>query len=395
MNETVQVTGLGAVCATGKNVPECMETMYAGQRNPQAPQLFNVDMKDPFPVFEVQCPLPFDEDPGIVRSNRLLFKAVQEALSMANLNLSEQKNTRIGVCLGTTVACTLNNEPYYRSYRKEELPDSSSIITYLKNNPALFLARQLKCNGPVLTVTNACSSGTDAIGMAMQWLLQDRCDIVIAGGTDELCRTSYLGFASLQVTSPLPCRPFDAERRGLNLGEGAGVLIMEKKETVEKRNAKVLAYLCGYGTCADAYHMTAPHPDGIGLRKALSFVFRQAGKKYEDISFINTHGTSTIANDQVEGSVLCDIFGKNIPIVSTKAYTGHTLGAAGGLETVFTICSLLDEKIPGTAGFQTFDPKCGIEPANETMPVHGNIALSTSLAFGGINSAVLIKRKDQ
>ena len=395
MNETVQVTGLGAVCATGKNVPECMETMYAGQRNPQAPQLFNVDMKDPFPVFEVQCPLPFDEDPDVIRSNRLLFKAVQEALSMADLNLSEQKNTRIGVCLGTTVACTLNNETYYRSYRKGELPDSGCIKIYLKNNPALFLAKQLGCSGPVSTVTNACSSGTDAIGMAMQWLMQDRCDIVIAGGTDELCRTSYLGFASLQVTSPLPCRPFDAERRGLNLGEGAGVIIMEKKEVVERRNAKALAHICGYGTCTDAYHLTAPHPDGTGLRKALASAFKQAEEKYQDVSFINAHGTSTITNDQVEGSVLRDIFGKNIQVVSTKSYTGHTLGAAGGLEIVFTIGSLLDGKIPGTAGFHTFDPKCGLEPVKETIPIQGNTALSTSLAFGGINSALLVKRAAQ
>jgi len=392
MNENVQVTGLGAICAAGNDVFECMETMYAGHRKPQAPQLFKVDMENPLPVFEVQYPLPFDEDPEVNRSNRLLIKAVQEGLSMADIKVPEHKNVRIGVCLGTTVACTLNNEPYYRSYRKGELPDSSGIKTFLKNNPALFLANYLKCSGPALTVTNACSSGTDAIGIAMQWLLQDRCDIVIAGGTDELCRTSYLGFISLQVTSPLPCRPFDAERRGLNLGEGAGVVIMEKKETAKRRNAKALAYICGYGTCTDAYHLTAPHPEGIGLRKALASVFKQTGEKHKDISFINAHGTSTINNDQVEGSVLCDIFGKNIPVVSTKSYTGHTLGAAGGLEAVFTIGSLLDGKIPGTAGFQTFDPKCGLEPVKETILIKGNTALSTSLAFGGINSALLVKR---
>lgn len=391
MNMGIQVTGLGAVCAAGTDAPECMETMYAGLRNPQAPALFHVHMEDPFPVFEVQGSLPHDNDPGIIRSNRLLLKAVQEALTMADLSISEPNDTRIGVCLGTTVACTLNNESYYRSYRNGELPDSGGIQTYLNNNPALFIAQLLECSGPVSTITNACSSGTDAIGMAMHWLMQDRCDIVIAGGTDELCRTSYLGFVSLQVTSPLPCRPFDAERKGLNLGEGAGVVVMEKSKSAIRRNVKPLANICGYGTCSDAYHLTAPHPKGTGLRKALNLALKEAGVTCRNISFINAHGTSTINNDQVEGTVICDLFGRDTPVVSTKAYTGHTLGAAGGLEIVFTICSLLDGKIPGTAGFRQFDPKCGIEPIRETMPIQGDTALSISLAFGGINSAVVVK----
>jgi len=335
--------------------------------------------------------LPFDDDPDIIRSNRLLFKAAREALVMADLDLSDLKHIRMGICLGTTVACTLNNETYYRSFRKGECPDFSSIRTYLNNNPAMFLANRLSCSGPFSTVTNACSSGTDAIGMAMQWLMQDQCDAVIAGGTDELCRTSYLGFASLQVTSPLPCRPFDADRKGLNLGEGAGVVIMEKKQAVARRNGRALAEISGYGTCADAYHLTAPHPDGTGLRKAIASVFKQSGESVRNVSFINAHGTSTVSNDQVEGRVLSDLFGKNIKVVSTKSYTGHTLGAAGGLEAVFAISSLLDGKLPGTAGFFNFDPECGLEPVKETVPIQGNTALSVSLAFGGINSAVLVK----
>ncbi len=391
MNSRVQVTGLGVINSAGEDLQECMQTMYAGKRNPQAPALFKVDVQEPFPVFEVNCDLPFADDPGVTRSSRLLVKAVKEALDMAKLDVSKQKSAFIGVCLGTTVACTLNNEPYYRSYRKGETPDFSGIEPYLKNNPALFLAKRLGCSGPVSTVVNACSSGTDAIGIAMQWLMQGLCDIVIAGGTDELCRTTYLGFASLQVVSPQPCRPFDAERRGLNLGEGAGIVIMEREEFALKRGAEVLASICGYGTCVDAYHITAPHPHGTGLRKAIDFALRQARLDYQDISFINAHGTSTVNNDQVEGNVICDLFGKDLPVVSTKAYTGHTLGAAGALEAVFTICSLLDAKLPGTAGFQTYDPRCGLEPVKRTIPVQTKAALSISLAFGGTNSAVLIK----
>jgi len=391
MKSRVQVTGLGVVSSAGEDVQECMRTMYAGNRNPQAPALFEVDIEKPSPVFEVTCDLPDADNSTITRSNRLLLKAVAEALNNAKLDVSRQREACIGVCLGTTVACTLNNESYYRSYRKGETPDFNSIESYLKNNPALFLSERLGCNGPVATIANACSSGTDAIGTALQWLIQGLCDVVIAGGTDELCRTTYLGFASLQVMSPQPCRPFDAERRGMNLGEGAGIVILEREEFAFKRGADALARMRGYGTYVDAYHPTAPHPEGVGLRKALDFAFKQAGLDPEAISFINAHGTSTINNDQVEGNVICDIFGKNIPVTSTKSYTGHTLGAAGSMEAAFAICSLLDAKMPGTAGFQNFDPQCGLEPARETVPVQKRAALSISLAFGGTNSVLLIE----
>lgn len=391
MNSRVMVTGLGVVSAAGEDVKECMRTMYAGKRNPQAPALFKVDIEEPLPVFEVTCDLPYADNPAVIRSNRLLFKAVEEALNNAKLDVSRQREACIGICLGTTVACTLNNEAYYRSYRKGETPDFSGVEPYLKNNPALFLAKQLGCNGPVSTIANACSSGTDAIGTAFHWLMQGLCDIVIAGGTDELCRTTYLGFSSLQVMSPQPCRPFDANRRGLNLGEGAGILILEREDVSLKRGAEALAGIYGYGTCVDAYHITAPHPEGAGLKKALAFALKQADVDYHDISFINAHGTSTINNDQVEGNVICNIFGKNIPVTSTKSYTGHTLGAAGAIEAAFTVCSLLDEKMPGTAGFETFDPKCGLEPVHKTVTVQKKAALSISLAFGGTNSVLLIK----
>ncbi len=391
MNSRVQVTGLGVVSSAGEDVKECMRTMYSGKRNPRAPALFKVDVEEPLPVFEVTCDLPYADNPAVIRSNRLLLKAVEEALNDAKLDVSRQREACIGVCLGTTVACTLNNEAYYRSYRKGETPDFTGIEPYLKNNPALFLSKQLGCNGPVSTIANACSSGTDAIGTAFQWLMQGLCDIVIAGGTDELCRTTYLGFASLQVMSPQPCRPFDANRRGLNLGEGAGILILEREDFALKRGVEALAGIYGYGTCVDAYHITAPHPEGEGLRKALEFTLKQANIDYHDISFINAHGTSTINNDQVEGNVICNIFGKNIPVTSTKSYTGHTLGAAGAMEAVFTICSLLDAKMPGTAGFETYDPKCGLEPAQKTVTVQKKAALSISLAFGGTNSVLLIK----
>ncbi|MCF8068339.1 MAG: beta-ketoacyl-[acyl-carrier-protein] synthase family protein [Desulfobacterales bacterium] len=390
MKAKVGITGLGAVSAAGNCVQENMDSMLSGLRNPHPPTLFKVDMNSPFPVFEVETELPVIENRTITRSNRLLLCAVHEALAQASLDTEKLQNARTGICLGTTVACTLNNEPYYRAYRNNEMPGFSSIDVYLNNNPSLFLSAHLGTTGPVSTIANACSSATDAIGSAMWWLKNDLCDVVITGGTDELCRTTYLGFSSLMVMSPEPCRPFDADRTGLNLGEGAGILILERENFSKTRGVKILSEISGYGTCSDAYHMTAPHPGGMGLRRAIDTAFKNSDLTPSDISFINAHGTATKNNDQVEGSVLHDLF-ESVPVVSTKAYTGHTLGAAGGLEAVFTTISLMSGKIPGTAGFETADPECALKPTKTSLSVHKKAAISTSLAFGGTNSALLFR----
>lgn len=385
------VTGLGCICAAGDSLETIMPALYSGKRRPAAPLAVKTGLDKISPVFEVYSDLASEGDAS--RTTLIALTAVREAFSHAHLDRSDIKGKRVGVVLGTTVGCTLNNEPFYRAYREKKNPDIRSVRSFLANNPALFIADLYGCSGPAVTIANACSSGTDAVGLAKSWIENDICDIVIAGGTDELCRTTYIGFTSLLITSMEPCRPFDRNRKGLNLGEGAGIVIVESMESAGLRGVQVLAHVAGYGSSGDAHHPTAPHPDGAGLRRAIGIALNDAGTTVDEITFINAHGTSTLDNDRVEGKVIRDLFSKSIPIVSTKAYTGHTLGAAGGIEAVFTVMALHDGQLPATAGFEEPDEECGIIPTTKNIPVNGNAAISNSLAFGGNNSVLVFSKE--
>jgi 3-oxoacyl-(acyl-carrier-protein) synthase len=269
----------------------------------------------------------------------------------------------------------------------------NSVDRFLQGNLAEYIAKRINARGPVLTVVNACSSGTDALGVALSWLKGDLCDIVIAGGADELNHVPYCGFSSLGIVNPGLCTPFDRDRKGLNLGEGAGVLVVETRASALKRGIYSDLLLMGYGSSGDAYHLTAPSPDGVGLRASLKAALDEARIDPSDISFVNAHGTGTHDNDLVEGTVLAGIFGNGLKMLSTKGFTGHTLGAAGGLEAVFTAAGLREGWIPASAGFLNRDEAIPVAPVSRKTAIDGGFAVSTSLAFGGNNAAIVIGRE--
>ena len=381
----IAITGLGAVSAAGTDIPQTLAAFRRKARNPQKPSQFSTTL--PYLVFEVNdFSSPFTNE---MRTIQLMRHAAKEALGHAGLK-GNLNDFRVGACLGTTVACQLNDIDFYRAYRQNGTIDETKIARYLRGNPAENLASYFKLNGPVLTVANACSSGTDAIGTALAWLSADMCDIAICGGADELSHVAYCGFGSLSVSSDRPCRPFDYDRKGLNLGEGAGILILEKKETAQKRGQKSFLSLLGYASSADAYHLTAPHPEGKGLETAIQKVLKNCRLKPADIAFINAHGTATRDNDRVEGRVFKKVFGRDIKFLSTKGFTGHTLGAAGGLEAVLTGLGLREGWLPKNAGFEKEDPEIGLSPLAALTQLNGCYAMSTSLAFGGNNSALVM-----
>jgi 3-oxoacyl-(acyl-carrier-protein) synthase len=241
-------------------------------------------------------------------------------------------------------------------------------------------------------VVNACSSGADAIGAALSWLRAGECDLAIAGGGDELSRVALSGFGSLGVVSPALCAPFDRDRQGLNLGEGAGVLILERASSARRRNRASRLFLAGYGAACDAYHLTAPRPDGTGLEAAIRRALDEARIGPEPVGFVNAHGTATRDNDKVEGAVLARVFGPDVPVVATKGFTGHTLGAAGGLEAAFTAAGLRDGWIPASPGFANRDAEIPLAPVRERTALAVGYALSTNLAFGGNNAALILGR---
>ncbi|MDH3974763.1 MAG: beta-ketoacyl-[acyl-carrier-protein] synthase family protein [Deltaproteobacteria bacterium] len=386
------VTGLGCITGAGENLSSMMKSIYAGRRYPCAPTRFETDLKASHPLFEVKKEFPLADEGEDSRTNAFILTALEEALSHAQIDWHKLDRKRIGIVIGTTVGCAFNNDSFYGDYRKGTFPDISSVERYLAGNSALYIAKKFGIRGPAITIANACSSGTDAIGIAKGWIESGRCDLVVAGGADEICRHLYLGFYSLLNTSAEPCRPFDRKRKGLNLGEGAGIMILEECGAAKARGAKAHALVAAYACRSDAYHPTAPHPEGKGLANAVKAVFKASGLRPEEVNFINAHGTSTVENDRIEGTVISRFFPEGIPVVSTKAYTGHTLGGAGGVEAVMTVRGLMDGLLPATAGFEEPDESCGIVPTTKLTEVKGRAAFSNSLAFGGHNAVLAFVR---
>jgi len=324
-----------------------------------------------------------------MRTFGLCARAVKEALSDASLK-TLLDGTRVGVCLGTTVACQLNDLAFYRQFRAEGEAPMAAVDRFLSGNLADATRRSIGANGPCATVVNACSSSAEAIGIGVAWIQHGLCDVVVAGGADELNHVPFCGFHSLGIMSPEPCRPFDKNRKGLNLGEGAGIVILESTVHAQSRGHRSDLRLAGYGSACDAYHLTAPRPDGAGLEQAIQMALKNADITTKDIAFVNAHGTATPENDRVEGSTLARIFSTGLKAFSTKGYTGHTLGAAGGIETILTALALRAQTVPCSAGFATLDEEVVLAPVCENTPVEASFALSTSLAFGGNNSALII-----
>jgi len=380
---SVCITGMGCISPAGIN---CAAT-WDGLQGDNAPELTGLSETGQI-VFRAPLDPTYDSNGRLHRSVDLLTQALDEALADAALSKIPD-SFRVGVCIGTTSASFLNDMDFHRKLR-EHLLDEKSLKRFFSGNPAEYVKKRLALGGPAMTVINACASGTDAVGIAMSWLNGGICDIVIAGGADEIHTVSGAGFHSLGVASQNLCRPFDRDRDGLNLGEGAAVLILETTESAICRKRVSGVYVEGYAAAGDGRHITQPDPEGAGIERAIRNALNCAGLKTEDIGFINAHGTGTIHNDLAEGHAFARIFAGKCPYFSTKGKTGHTLGAAGAIEAVVTAIMLRKQQIPGSCRYQHQDPEIPFRPA-AAKKIAAKYALSTSLAFGGCNSALILK----
>ena len=381
------VLGRGIVSALGTGVDPTRSGIRAGTAaEPALPKNISTELK--LPVFEVDG---FGACAGLPggRCTAMLKKAIDEALAEAGISPEDLKSLRVGGAMGTTVSCQLNSIPFYAALRKGEPVSAEPLRSYVDGNPAEWVRREYSLQGPALTVSNACASGTDAIGIAMLWLRAGIVDIAIAGGADEMNKVPYDGFFALGVCSEEPCRPFDADRKGLNLGEGAAVVVLGGEGM--RRGSRFA--LTGYGKTADAFHITRPAPDGAGLESAIRNALADAGAASDEIDYINAHGTGTDTNDRTESAVLGRVFGPDVRFSSTKAMTGHTLGAAGAIECVLSLIALEDSVVPGNLRFARLAPDMPVAPVAETAPLPGmRKVLSVSVAFGGSNSAIAMER---
>lgn len=378
------ITGVGCLSAAGADVSETTEIFFS-EKSRTASALDRSEDRFLKILLQSDWLHRFDFREDGFMPNLYALKATQEALDSAGFACADLRKLRVGVCLGSTVGATNYQEGFALDYNHGRLPSAKALFDFFQNNSAQFISRYFGCRGPVQMINNACTSGADAIGIAAQWLDADLCDLVICGGTEKILPKIFYGFKSLMLCSPELCQPFDQSRKGLTLGEGAGILILEKADSKRTPKARFL----GYGSGTDAFHPTSPHPEARGLQLAAQMAVLQAGVKTSEVDFINAHGTATPHNDLAEGKWI-RMNSPEARVVATKGYTGHTLGAAGGIEAVFTVLSLLEQKLPISKGFQKSDPEIGISPTTQIEKGDFKVALSFSLGFGGTNAALCL-----
>ncbi len=296
---------------------------------------------------------------------------------------------RVGVFLGTSTAGILQTELAYRRRDPESgaLPDDFHYrSTHNAFSLAEFTRDHLGLAGMAMAISTACSSSAKVFASAARQLALGTIDAAVVGGVDSLCLTTLYGFASLQLTSAQPCRPYDAARDGISIGEGAAFALLERHAAP----AAGAVLLRGVGESSDAYHMSAPHPQGLGARLAMEAALHSAGLRAQDIGYINLHGTATPANDSAEGQAVSALFGDTVPGNSTKGYMGHTLGAAGAIEAIICALALTDGRLPGSPGTGALDPSILIRYQRHGADAPLRHALSNSFGFGGSNCSLVL-----
>jgi 3-oxoacyl-[acyl-carrier-protein] synthase-1 len=300
---------------------------------------------------------------------------------------------RIGVFLGTSTSGILQTELAYRHLDPQSgalPPDFHYAETQNSNSLAGFVSHYLGLTGPSFVVSSACSSSAKVFANAVRMMAAGVCDAAVVGGVDSLCLSTLYGFNSLGLVSRLPCRPYDAERDGISVGEGAGFVLIERATTANASNAMLLL---GVGESSDAYHMSTPHPEGLGAKMAMQRALDSAGLQASDIDYINLHGTATKSNDASEGKAVADVFGNRIACSSTKGWTGHLLGAAGITEAIIAMLAVEHSFIPGSVNTRHLDSAISIDYRIENGAGKINRVLSNSFGFGGSNCSLVLGRQ--
>lgn len=390
----IVVSGMGAVSAAGWGEEEIWASLQHGRSGLRRLTLFDSDRCGHLPVGEV----PGDpaEHSGLSagsRSDHLAVCAAQQAMADAGLSAGDWDPGQGAVVLGALTGGMMYIEACLSRLINEDVADPSNLEQIACCNSADRVAEVFGLDGFRTTVSNACASGATAISVACDLLQGGEADVVLAGGTDSLNRVLLNGFNALYLVSPDGCRPFDRDRQGMTVGEGAGVLVLETEEHARARGARIRAYLAGRGNTCDAYHATSPRPNGDGLLEAMRQALADAGMEPNQVDYVNAHGTGTEDNDLAEARAICQLFGGPLPAVSsTKRFFGHTMAAAGAIEAMVCILALEHQAIPPNLGLREADPEVGLEPVCQCQPAALTVAMSNSLGFGGNNCAVILRR---
>ena len=411
MKNRVVITGMGAVTPIGNDVNSFWGNIKEGT--------CGIDVIKSFDISDYKCKLGaevknFDVTVAIDKREakkmdkycQYAMVAADEAIKNSGLDLESIDKEKLAVVVGSGIGGLSTIEQEYTKLM-EKGPNRVSpflIPMIISNIAAGNIAIKYGAKGMCTSVVTACATGTNAIGDAFHLIQDGRADIIIAGGAEgSITPLALAGFASLTALSksedPLRASiPFDKERDGFIMGEGAGIVILESLEHAQKRNAKIYAEMKGYGATCDAYHITSPSPDGEGAARAMLMALKDGDVKVEEVSYINAHGTSTPYNDKFETAAIKSAFGEyayKIPVSSTKSMTGHLLGAAGAIEAIVCAKALEEGFIPATIGYKVPDEDCDLD----CVPNFGRkeelqYAMSNSLGFGGHNATILLKKWD-
>jgi len=397
----VVITGAGIITALGLGWKPNAEGFRLGRPAFRPVSLFDVSRQRVKTAAEVDLPdalpptgLSRRQSARLDRAGKMLLLAANEAWQQAGW----KPVNNVPLVLGTTAGGMSLGEDYFRQAvqspgRHRRQP--TRAIHYQPQVQARMVLDALGFNGPITIISNACASGSNAIGHAWNLVRCGQAERALAGGYDALSLLVFAGFDALQALSPTVCRPFDARRDGLALGEGAALVALETLEHAQRRKAPILGELIGYGTTIDRHHLTQPQPEGNAALAAMNLACDAARLGPKDVDYINAHGTGTVLNDSSEASAISRWAGPRaatLPVSSTKASIGHLLGAAGAVEAVICLMALREQWLPAQAAFETPDPACNFPIVRQPRDAQVKVALSNSFGFGGVNATLILRR---
>jgi 3-oxoacyl-[acyl-carrier-protein] synthase II len=409
----VVVTGMGCISPVGNNVNDTWNSLLAGRSGAGMITHFDANKHKTRFAAEVK---EFDgtalfgprDARKMDRFTQFATAATMEALEQSGLKINDSNRDRVGVLIGTGIGGigTLLEQVEVLRERGPERVSPFLIPMMISDSAAGMLAIRIGARGPNMSLATACASGNNAIGEAMEMIRRGSADAMIAGASEAALLP--VAMAGMNVMTALSTRnedpqsasrPFDKDRDGFLMGEGAGILILESFEHAHERGAGILAELTGYGTTDDAHHISAPAENGAGAALSMQLALEDAGLTINDIGYINAHGTSTPLNDKSETAAIKTVFGERayqIPVSSTKSMTGHLLGASGAVEAAFCIKAIREEALPPTINYHTPDPQCDLDYVpNQPRNASPKHAMSNSFGFGGHNATLVISRFDE
>ena len=389
----VAVVAAGIVSPLGFGLQEVAQSLRAGRDCVTPVSLFDVEQCRCKTAAQVATERLDSAAPKSRRAKRLHRAAQMMIAALQEVREQEPGFEPELTVVGTTSGGMTFGEEYYRSLQSRgALRRTPSLIANYTPQKAVMDAQEaVGISAPCQVIANACASGTNAIGHAFDCVRSGRYQRVLTGGYDAISELVFVGFDALQAATPEKCRPFDAQRTGMVLGEGAAILALENLEAAQARGANILAEVVGYGLSTDNHHLTQPDPSGSGARSAMQRALDSAGLAPAAIDYINAHGTATPFNDAAEGKAIAELFGR-VPVSSTKSMMGHSLGAAGAIEAVISILALRDQLLPPNINFRGSDPALDLDiVANTARPATVRTVLSNSFGFGGTNASVILQ----